>query len=87
MLRIHVQVRWQLTLITKISATQLLQGQAIYAFVTLMEGYSHPPQDPGLREALIGAVRKAIGAIATPDFIHWVSRSYHWVHDLEAEVL
>ncbi|GAX81716.1 hypothetical protein CEUSTIGMA_g9144.t1 [Chlamydomonas eustigma] len=48
-----------------------IKGQAIYAFVTLMEGYSHPPQDPTLKEALIGAVRKAIGAIATPDFIHW----------------
>ena len=47
------------------------QGQAIYAFVTLCDTHQHPPDDARLREELIGAVRKAIGAIATPDVIHW----------------
>ena len=38
-----------------------------------MEGVSeYPPKDDKLKKELIDAVRKAIGAIATPDFIHWV---------------
>ena len=47
-----------------------IKGQAIYAFVTLCDGYNHPPRE-GLREELVAEVRRAIGTIATPDFIHW----------------
>lgn len=50
-----------------------IKGQAIYAFVTMMEGYcTYPPENPKLKDELVAAVRKAIGAIATPDVIHWV---------------
>ena len=34
-----------------------IKGQAIYAFVTLKDGFDHPPKDPKLREELIGEVR------------------------------
>ncbi|KAJ9505183.1 hypothetical protein QJQ45_024879 [Haematococcus lacustris] len=47
-----------------------IRGQALYAFVTLMEGTKYPPAE-GLREELCATVRKAIGAIAVPDVIHW----------------
>jgi acetyl-CoA synthetase len=47
-----------------------VKGQGIYAYVTLMEGNSYPP-DESVRKALIAAVRKSIGPIATPDVIHW----------------
>ena len=50
-----------------------IKGQAIYAFVTMMEGYcTYPPENSKLKDELVAAVRKAIGAIATPDVIHWV---------------
>ncbi|KAI7837757.1 hypothetical protein COHA_008388 [Chlorella ohadii] len=49
-----------------------IKGTAIYAYVTLMEGMGHPPDDPeAVRKQLVAAVRKAIGPIATPDVIHW----------------
>jgi acetyl-CoA synthetase len=52
-----------------------IKGQAIYAFVTLMDGVSsYPPDEPlngTLKKELVAAVRKAIGAIATPDVIQW----------------
>ncbi|DBA86047.1 hypothetical protein WJX77_004151 [Trebouxia sp. C0004] len=49
-----------------------IKGQGIYAFITLMEaaGHSYPP-DESLRKELVAAVRKSIGAIASPDTIHW----------------
>ena len=34
------------------------------------EGHGYPPVE-GLRKELVAAVRKSIGAIATPDTIHW----------------
>ncbi|PON46297.1 Acetate-CoA ligase [Parasponia andersonii] len=45
-----------------------VKGQAIYAFVTLVEGESYSEE---LRNSLILAVRKQIGAFAAPDRIHW----------------
>lgn len=48
-----------------------IKGQAIYAFVTLMEGHAYPAGDE-MKAELVAAVRKAIGPIATPDVIHWV---------------
>ena len=45
-----------------------IKGQGIYAFVTLMAGVS---ESETLKADLISAVRKEIGAIATPDFIQW----------------
>ncbi|PRW59907.1 acetyl-coenzyme A chloroplastic glyoxysomal-like [Chlorella sorokiniana] len=47
-----------------------IKGQAIYAFVTLMNGIEYPP-DESVRKELVAQVRKAIGPIATPDVIHW----------------
>jgi len=47
-----------------------IKGQAIYAFVTLMEGQPCPGSE-ALRAELIAAVRRVIGPIATPDVIHW----------------
>lgn len=47
----------------------LLQGQGIYAFVTLKEGYA--PSDQ-LKKELVSNVRSVIGAFAAPDVIHWV---------------
>eukprot|EP00891_Asterochloris_glomerata_P005877 jgi/Astpho2/5877/Aster-02377 len=47
-----------------------IKGQAIYAYVTLMDGNNYPP-DETIRKSLIAAVRKQIGPIATPDTIHW----------------
>lgn len=48
-----------------------LKGQGIYAYVTLMSGIQ--PGDE-LRKELVTHVRKAVGPIATPDVIQWVSR-------------
>ena len=51
-----------------------IKGQGIYAFVTLMGGIDHPPREEErekIRAELINQVRKVIGAIATPDVIHW----------------
>jgi acetyl-CoA synthetase len=45
-----------------------IKGQGIYAYVTLMAGEA--PTE-ALRKELIIWVRKEIGPIATPDFIHW----------------
>jgi acetyl-CoA synthetase len=45
-----------------------IKGQGIYAYVTLNAGID--PED-GLRRELVQHVRKEIGPIATPDFIHW----------------
>ncbi len=47
-----------------------IKGQGIYAYVTLMEGVA---ASEDLRKALVGSVRKVIGAFAAPDVIHWVS--------------
>lgn len=47
-----------------------IKGQAIYAFVTLMEHKSYPP-DENTRKALINEVRRQIGPFAAPDAIHW----------------
>ncbi|KAK9864775.1 hypothetical protein WJX84_003544 [Apatococcus fuscideae] len=47
-----------------------IKGQGIYAFVSLMEGHSYPP-DEKVRQELISTVRRVIGPIATPDKIHW----------------
>jgi acetyl-CoA synthetase len=45
-----------------------IKGQGIYAYVTLMAGVE--PHD-GLKKEIIQTVRRIIGAIATPDVIHW----------------
>ncbi len=45
-----------------------IKGQGIYAYVTLKA--DREPSE-GLRQELINWVRKAIGAIATPDHIQW----------------
>jgi len=47
-----------------------IKGQAIYAFVTLMEGCDYPPPE-SLKAELLATVRKEVGPIATPDAIHW----------------
>lgn len=47
-----------------------LKGQTIYAFVCLKNGNT---PDAALRQSLIQIVRKAIGAIATPDYIQWAT--------------
>ncbi len=47
-----------------------MKGQGIYAFVTLKPGYERSKE---LEEALLGFVRKRIGAIAVPDKIQVVS--------------
>jgi acetyl-CoA synthetase len=45
-----------------------IKGQGIYAYVTLKAGIE--PTDE-LRKELIAWVRKEIGPIATPDYLHW----------------
>ena len=45
-----------------------IKGQGIYAYVTLSVGHA---QTEELRKELVGWVRKEIGPIASPDFIHW----------------
>ena len=47
-----------------------IKGEGIYAYVTLVTG--HSPSDE-LHEELRQTVRKDIGAIATPDVVHWAS--------------
>ncbi|CDZ76023.1 Acetyl-coenzyme A synthetase [Legionella massiliensis] len=47
-----------------------LKGQGIHAFVSLKKDYQPSVQ---LHGELIGAVKSAIGAIAKPDVIQWVS--------------
>jgi acetyl-CoA synthetase len=45
-----------------------MKGQGIYAYVTLNAGVE-PSED--IKKELVALVRKEIGPIATPDFIHW----------------
>jgi len=45
-----------------------IKGQGIYAYVTLKQGQAG---SAGLRDDLVAHVRKTIGALATPDVIHW----------------
>ncbi|MDQ6867808.1 MAG: acetate--CoA ligase [Pseudomonadota bacterium] len=45
-----------------------IKGQGIYAFVTLMIGVE---QSEELRDDLVASVRKDIGAIASPDIVHF----------------
>lgn len=45
-----------------------LKGQGIYAYVTLMEGFT--PSDD-LKKEITATVRKIIGPIASPDVIQW----------------
>ena len=45
-----------------------IKGQGIYAYVTLKQGQTG---SAALRDDLVAHVRKAIGALATPDVIHW----------------
>src|SRR5207248_6947201 len=45
-----------------------IKGQGIYAYVTLKQGLVG---SASLRDELIQHVRRAIGALATPDVIHW----------------
>jgi acetyl-CoA synthetase len=45
-----------------------IKGQGIYAYVTLKQGTA--PGEP-LRAELVQHVRKGIGALASPDVIHW----------------
>ena len=45
-----------------------IKGEGIYAYVTLMVGQEYTDE---LKTKLIKHVRKEIGPVATPDFIHW----------------
>ncbi|MGH6850133.1 MAG: acetate--CoA ligase [Methylocella sp.] len=45
-----------------------IKGQGIYAYVTLMAGVEHSEE---LRAELVAWVRKDIGAIASPDIVHF----------------
>ncbi len=45
-----------------------IKGQGIYAYVTLMAGHQY---DDVLKHELVRHVRQEIGAIASPDHIHW----------------
>ena len=45
-----------------------IKGQGIYAYVTLKQGMTG---SASLRDELIQHVRRGIGALATPDVIHW----------------
>jgi len=45
-----------------------IKGQGLYAFVTLKDGI--PPNDELIKE-LAQHVRTEIGALASPDVIHW----------------
>lgn len=47
-----------------------IKGEAIYAYVTLMEGNEYPGSDE-IKKELVGLVRKIIGPFAAPDTIHW----------------
>jgi acetyl-CoA synthetase len=45
-----------------------IKGEAVYAYVSLMEGAAPTPQ---LKKELLELVRRQIGAFAAPDTIHW----------------
>ena len=45
-----------------------IKGQGIYAYVTLVDGFS---ESEALRDELVKWVRKEIGPIATPDKLQW----------------
>jgi acetyl-CoA synthetase len=45
-----------------------IKGEGIYAYVTLNVGEEYTDE---LKKELVGHVRKEIGPIAAPDFIHW----------------
>src|SRR5438874_10968532 len=45
-----------------------IKGQGIYAYLTLKQGQTG---SAALRDELVAHVRRAIGALATPDVIHW----------------
>jgi len=45
-----------------------IKGQGIYAYVTLKTGENYTDE---LKKELVAHVRKEIGAIASPDVIHW----------------
>jgi acetyl-CoA synthetase len=45
-----------------------IKGEGIYAYVTLNVGAEY---NDALKKELVGHVRKEIGAIASPDVIHW----------------
>ena len=45
-----------------------IKGQGIYAYVTLMDGFEYTEE---LKQELRGHVRREIGAIASPDIVHW----------------
>ncbi len=45
-----------------------LKGQGIYAYVTLKQGIASSDK---LRQDLVAHVRRGIGALASPDVIHW----------------
>jgi acetyl-CoA synthetase len=45
-----------------------IKGEGIYAYVTLKAGVE---KSEDLRKELVAHVRKVMGPIATPDFIHW----------------
>ena len=47
-----------------------LKGEGIYAFVRLAPG---APATPAARAACVAAVRKAIGAVASPDVVQFVA--------------
>lgn len=53
-----------------VSPLHVLQGQAIYAFVVLKEGFT---PDDQLKKEMWTNVRNTIGAFAAPDVIRWVS--------------
>jgi acetyl-CoA synthetase len=45
-----------------------IKGRGIYAYLTLKQGVA---ASTALRDELVAHVRKAIGALAAPDVIHW----------------
>ncbi|HYZ89307.1 MAG TPA: acetyl-coenzyme A synthetase, partial [Myxococcales bacterium] len=45
-----------------------IKGQGIYCYVTLKQGMTG---SASLRDELVQHVRRGIGALATPDVIHW----------------
>lgn len=53
-----------------VAVPDTIKGQSIYAFVCLK---SDKQPDETLRQSLIQIVRKAIGAIATPEYIQWAN--------------
>ena len=45
-----------------------IKGQGVYAYVTLNVGHDY---NDDLKKELVQHVRKEIGALAAPEFIHW----------------